>query len=350
MVTNLYKIKTSERNNDKATEYETKSLLYLLTKIKGNRDIALFIIDCFNDVTGVDESFTTSWDVQSKNISSLTPRKVGTALYTLFANYISDLSFGHYILFLPPLKDSYVKDPLSETFNIDNFIAKQVQHVKDGLESEVKRRKDPDVNIAANLAKIDDFLLEVIFITDRYNKSDYIKSIIEFKNISNLKDEFLVRIFEEIREKQAVKKISNVNGVEVNSIREATALGKNITRKEIELLVVNRIIGNDLFNKNGVPLYFLREVSTMDEEDIADLIQECQSQISKTLFNKTNKKAFWHLLEEIISVIEADNKQGIRSILSHVSQTTKGKVFTMDEHSLLYLIALVKEGLEHENY
>ena len=346
----MYRIKTSERNNDKATEYETKSLLYLLTKIKGHRSIDLFIIDCFNDVTGVAEGYKDSWDIQSKNIASLTPRKVGIALYTLFANHVSDLSFGHYILFLPPLKDSYVNDVTAEVFQIDNFVTGKTKDVKSGLESEIERRNDADVNTSANLAKIDAFLSEVIFITDRYNKSEYIKSIIKFKNLSSLKDEFLIRIFEEIRAKQAVKKISNVDGAEVSSIQEAAALGKNITRKEIELLVVNRVIGNDLFSKNGVPLYFIREVSTMDEEDVADLIQECQSQIGKTLFNKNNKKAFWYLLEEIISVIEIDKKQGIRSILSQISAKAKAGVFTMDENALLYLIALVKEGLEHEDH
>lgn len=346
----MYRIKTSERNNDKATEYETKSLLYLLTKITGNHEIDLFIIDCFNDVTGVAGGYKDSWDIQSKNVASLTPHKVGIALYTLFANYVSDLSFGHYILFLPPLKDSYVNDVVAEVFQIDNFVTGKTEDVKNGLESEIARRNDADVNTSANLAKVDAFLSEVIFITDRYNKSEYIKSIIKFKNLSSLKDEFLIRIFEEIRAKQAVKKISNVDGVEVSSIQEAATLGKNITRKEIELLVVNRVIGNDLFSKNGVPLYFIREVSTMDEEDVADLIQECQSQIGKTLFNKNNKKAFWYLLEEIISVIEIDKKQGIRSILSQISTKAKGRVFTMDENTLLYLIALVKEGLEHEDH
>ena len=346
----MYKFKTSERNNDKATEYETKSLLYLLTKIKRHRTIDLFIIDCFNDVTAVAEGYKDSWDIQSKNVASLTPRKVGIALYTLFANHVSDLSFGHYILFLPPLKDSYVNDVTAEVFQIDNFVTGKTKDVKSGLESEIDRRNDADVNTSANLAKIDAFLSEVIFITDRYNKSEYIKSIIKFKNLSSLKDEFLIRIFEEIRAKQAVKKISNVDGVEVSSIHEAAALGNNITRREIELLVVNRVIGNDLFSKNGVPLYFIREVSTMDEEDVTDLIQECQSQIGKTLFNKNNKKAFWYLLEEIISLIEIDKKQGIRSILSQISTKAKGRVFTMDENALLYLIALVKEGLEHEDH
>lgn len=346
----MYRIKTSERNNDKATEYETKSLLYLLTKIKGHRTINLFIIDCLNDVTGVAEGYRDSWDIQSKNVASLTPRKVGIALYTLFANYVSDLSFGHYVLFLPPLKDIYVNDGTAEVFQIDNFVKEKTESIKNGLESEIERRNDADVNTAANLAQIDAFLSEVIFITNRYSKSEYIKSIIKFKKLSSLKDEFLIRIFEEIRAKQAVKKIKNVNGIEVNSIQETANLGKNITRKEIELLVVNRVIGNDLFSKNGVPLYFIREVSAMDEEDVTDLIQECQSQIGKTLFNKNNKKAFWHLLEEIISVIEIDKKQGIRSILSKISTKAKGRVFTMDENALLYLIALVKEGLEHEDY
>lgn len=76
----MYKFKTSEQNNDKATEFETKSLLYLVTKIKGHRGISLFIIDCFNDVIGVFEDYSDSWDIQSKNVASLTPRTIGKAL------------------------------------------------------------------------------------------------------------------------------------------------------------------------------------------------------------------------------------------------------------------------------
>ena len=163
----MYRIKTSERNNDKATEYETKSLLYLLTKVKGHRTIDFFIIDCFNDVTGVAEGYKDSWDIQSKNVASLTPRKVGIALYTLFANYVSDLTFGHYILFLPPLKDDYVNDVSAEVFQIDNFATGKTKNIKSGLESEIERRNDADVNTSANLSQIDTFLSEVIFITDK---------------------------------------------------------------------------------------------------------------------------------------------------------------------------------------
>lgn len=345
----MYKFKTSEQNNDKATEFETKSLLYLLTKIKGHRCISLFIIDCFNDVTGVSENYSDSWDVQSKNVASLTPRTVGKALYTLFANYASDISFGHFILYLPQLKESYVENISIEIFDISNFKRTKVSDVKEGLIAEIKRRNDPDINTPAVLSKLDQFLFNVIFIFDKYDKSDYIKSIIEFKNVSKLDDEFLTRIFEEIRMQQASKKIRSVYGQEVASIHEAEEFKKNIYRKDIELLVVNRVIGNDLFSSRGIPLYFIQEVQGMDEEDITDLNQECQAQISRTLFNKNNKSAFWLLLEEIMTTLEKDSAAGIRMVLGKLSSGTKNRLFTLDETALLYLIALVKEGLKNEN-
>lgn len=345
----MYKFKTSEQNNDKATEFETKSLLYLLTKIKGHSSMSLFIIDCFNDVTGVSENYSDSWDIQSKNVASLTPRTVGKALYTLFANYVSDIPFGHFILYLPQLKESYVENTSTEVFDISNFKKTKVPDVKAGLIAEIERRNDSDINTPAILSKLDQFLFDVIFVFDKYGKSDYIKSIIEFKNVSKLDDEFLIRIFDEIRTQQASKKIRSVYGQEVASIREAEEFEKNIYRKDIELLVVNRVIGNDLFAPRGIPLYFVQEVQGMDAEDIADLIQECQAQISRTLFNKNNKSAFWLLLEEIMTTFEKNSGAGIREVFGKISSQAKNRVFTLDKTALLYLIALIKEGLKSEN-
>ena len=180
----MYKFKTSEQNNDKATEFETKSLLYLLTKIKGHSSVNLFIIDCFNDVTAVSDNCSNSWDIQSKNVASLTPRTVGKALYTLFANYVSDIPFGHFILYLPQLKEPYVEDVSVELFTINNFKGTKSADVRTGLKSEIERRNDPDINTPSSVSRLDQFLSEVIFVVDKYGKSDYIKSIIEFKNLS----------------------------------------------------------------------------------------------------------------------------------------------------------------------
>lgn len=345
----MYKFKTSEQNNEKATEFETKSLLYLLTKIKGHSKVDLFIIDCFNDVTGASEHYTDSWDVQSKNVASLTPRTVGKALYTLFANFVSDISFGHYILYLPQLKEAYINDIALESCDISNFKSTKVSAIKEGLIQEIERRNDPEIINTKYSKDVDEFLPKVIFVFDHYGKSDYIKSIIEFKNLNRLDESFLVRIFDEIRAQQASKKIKCVFGEEVSSIQEAEKFGKNISRKDIELLVINRVIGNDLFSSKGIPLYFVSELAGMDEEDIADLIQDCQAQISRTLFNKHNKKAFWLLLEEIIVSIEKNRRRKIRDILTSLNKNTTSQLFTMNQSAILYLIALIKEGLENEN-
>ena len=345
----MYKFKTSEQNNEKATEFETKSLLYLLTKIKGHSKVDLFIIDCFNDVTGASEHYTDSWDVQSKNVASLTPRTVGKSLYTLFANFVSDISFGHYILYLPQLKEAYINDISVESCDISNFKSTKVSAIKEGLIQEIERRNDPEIINTKYSKDVDEFLPKVIFVFDHYGKSDYIKSIIEFKNLNRLDESFLVRIFDEIRTYQASKKIKCVFGEEVSSIQEAEKFGKNISRKDIELLVINRVIGNDLFSSKGIPLYFISELAGMDEEDIADLIQDCQAQISRTLFNKHNKKAFWLLLEEIIVSIEKNRRRKIRDILTSLNKNTTSQLFTMNQSAILYLIALIKEGLENEN-
>ena len=116
---------------------------------------------------------------------------------------------------MPQLKESYVEDVSVETFDIGNFKNTKVADVKDGLIAEIERRNDPDVNEPVALSKLDQFLSDVVFAFDRYGKSDYIKSIIEFKNVSNLDAEFLNRIFDEIRAQQATKKIRKVYGQEV---------------------------------------------------------------------------------------------------------------------------------------
>lgn len=56
--------------NEKATEFETKSLLYLLSMMEDSREINTFIIDCFNDVTDATEICDKLWDVQTKGIKT----------------------------------------------------------------------------------------------------------------------------------------------------------------------------------------------------------------------------------------------------------------------------------------
>lgn len=346
----MYTIKTSERNNEKATEFETKSLLYLMTAAPNSENVDLFIIDCFNDVTGVSADTSESWDVQSKGVANLTPKKIGIALYTLFSNYISDIDFSHYLLFLQSFSEEYIHDSTKELFEIDNFKDKCREKIREGLKKEITDRKDQEVIAHGTEAIIDEFLSRVIFVVDKYDNAEYIRRIIYFQSIDKLSTDFLRKIFDEIRAKQASKKISNVYGKTVSSIYEAIGFEKNINRKDVELLVVNRIIGNDLFSKRGIPLYFASQVKDKEPEEIHDLLLDCQAKISYTLFNKNNKKNFWLLLERIMTLLIEKPNSSIKTVFDQISQTIRSNVFTLDEMATLYLIAIVKEGLQRENH
>ena len=93
----MYTFETTEQNNQKANDYETKALLYLLSFRDDSNNIETFAIDCFNDVTGCNNNFSILWDVQSKNVQGLNPRKIGGNLITLFHNYEHEFPFEYFI-------------------------------------------------------------------------------------------------------------------------------------------------------------------------------------------------------------------------------------------------------------
>lgn len=132
----MYTFKNTEINNKKSSDFETKSMLYLFGMRHDSCEINLVAVDCFNDVTGMDEGLSKLWDVQSKNHSSLPPSKIGESLSTLYDNYISTISFYDYILFIPKLNRDYLEDHSLNTYGYVNIKDKQ----KKGIEKKLKEK------------------------------------------------------------------------------------------------------------------------------------------------------------------------------------------------------------------
>lgn len=129
-----YTFTKTERNNAKASEFETKSLLYLASKDKKYRRISFLTVDCFNDVSGLCDK-ENIWDVQSKGEKNLTPRKIGLYLITLYDNYISGFStyFKEFIFFMPKLDDRYLSNTELTSYGINNFKVEHREKVIEGL-------------------------------------------------------------------------------------------------------------------------------------------------------------------------------------------------------------------------
>ncbi len=341
----MYQFCTTERNNAKANEYETKSMLYLLTYRKDSNEIDTFLIDCFNDVTGASDDVTKLWDVQSKNVKSLNPTKIGTGLITLFQNHISNIDFEHYILFMPKLTEMYLINETLSVYSFNNFIAKHKLKIIDGLEKEYLRRN----GVPANRSSINEFLEKATFVNAKEDKVEYIKNIVKFKNLITIDDAFFIAIFNEIMDKQTKLKNIDIEGKQINCAKEVLAFEKVIHKSEIDILIINRFVGVDLFSNRMIPNLFFDEVKNCDSEQRKDIIEECNASISKVIFNKNNKKIFWEFFEEMILLIKNNARCSPREIYNELRNKKVRFPVSLDEISAIYLISVLKEGLDNEH-
>ncbi|QVK22451.1 hypothetical protein KHX94_13940 [Shewanella dokdonensis] len=130
----VYTFTKTERNNLKASTFETKSLLFLASSNKKYKDISVLTIDCFNDVAGMSDT-EELWDVQAKGEKNLTPMKIGKYLITLYENHMSEFSefYKEFIFFMPKLEERYLFDSSLSSYGFDNFKDEYQDKITQGL-------------------------------------------------------------------------------------------------------------------------------------------------------------------------------------------------------------------------
>lgn len=65
-----YTVCSSEKLRKPGADAETKAMLYLMNFRKDSSEMNYFIVDFFNDVTGMDRMARKLWDIQSKAIET----------------------------------------------------------------------------------------------------------------------------------------------------------------------------------------------------------------------------------------------------------------------------------------
>ena len=259
-----YKVQSSEKLRKSGSDFETKAMLYLLNFRQDSTDIHYFVVDFFNDITGMNRMGTKLWDVQSKASKTASAKTIGRELVTLYKNYISDFEFFAYIIFLGAVPDTFRVNNSQTVFQTSNIQEKAIKSMLGGLKDECLEKKYID-NDSVSEQQIKDFLNEVWFVVDDKEPKDYIKEIIKNHPKIIPKDSELIAIFNEIRNKQSEKKNSLVEGIVINHIDEVLDYGRHLTNDEIKLLVLHRIINNDPLSK-GIPTPFIDVCSKYPEE------------------------------------------------------------------------------------
>ena len=252
-----YTVKSSERLRKSGSEAETKALLYLMNFRPDSDDIYYFVVDFFNDLTGMDNMASRLWDVQSKGAHHVSPKAIGKELVTLFKNYMSPLTFEAYILFIGSVTGSLRKDSSLTTFGIENVKDAAIEQIKLGLHEEGSAKEYIDSTDLTD-ENINGFLRKVFFVIDDGKKpSEYVKAIIRQHPNIIPEEKILNAIFNEIRDKQASKKnISSVEGIVIETTDEALNYCRHLTNNEIRLMTLQRIINRDPLGQ-GIPPSFV---------------------------------------------------------------------------------------------
>lgn len=335
----MYTFTNTEINNEKASDSEAKSMLYLVGIHQENEEVDIITFDCFNDVTGSTESFSKMWDIQSKNYNYFPPSKIGESLYTLYNNFISSFDFHEYILFCNPLNQDYLVDTSSPYYKFDNISESTKSGIIKKLTSMVQEKNKTDC-----VPFLDEFLAQVSFYEDRHSKSDYIKSISKFKNTKIIDDKIYENIFKEIRDKQSSLKNSYIENLTIKQPNEVLKLNRHLTKNQIHTLIISKLVGIEIFSYDGIPMSFFNYVCELDEDDAEDLLLECRSNISKAFFDKNSYILFWSIIERITFEIHKEKSKKVDDVYEKTKSRINKIPQYLDEMSLKYLISLLISG------
>ncbi len=342
-----YVVQSSEKVRGIGAEYETKAMLYLLNCREDSYQINFFAIDFYNDVTGLNVHADKAWDVQSKGTKATSAKGIGRELVTLFKNEMSDLNFDYLILFMAEVPDTFRKDRSKNTFGIDNINDKAIKSLRQGLVEEAHKRTKSYIDEEwITDYNIDAFLKKVTFVIDDKSKAEYIKGIMSINPKYIPQDNVLDGIFNKIRDAQAGKKNNDsVEGEIVTQLRDVLYYDRILRSKEIRLMVLNTFINHDVMN-TPAPHSFYQLLHRFDGLKQKDIIEDCKLQISLLLNDKTYTDEFWNLLDLICETIEGNRAFTVKQTFDLISGNDIVRNPRLDDYTVQYLIAVLKEALQ----
>lgn len=342
-----YTVQSTEKLRKSGADYETKALLYLMNFRSDSDEIHYFVIDFFNDLTGIDRYASKMWDLQSKGAKNNSPKTIGKELVTLFKNFISDFKFDFYILFMGGATSSLRIDESLASFDISNVKSLAKKNIIAGLKEEANAKEYIDNSFITD-EKIDEFLNLVLFVIDDKDATEYVQEIVKGHTKIIPEEKVLQTIFNEIRNKQSEKKNTCVEGITINATDEVIDYCRHLTNSEIRLLALQRIINWQPLNKN-IPISFIPIYNKWPPEIQREKIDECQQTLCRALFNNNNADAFWSLFETIYEIVVKSPNEDIQDIYNNINPDLKKANTDFDVISLKYYIAVIKDGIQSDN-
>lgn len=340
-----YKVRSSEKLRKYGSDAETKALLYLMNFYEDSQEIYYFVVDFFNDLTGMSKTGRKLWDLQSKGAKKSSPKEIGRELVTLFKNYFSEINFEAYILFLGGVTSSFRVDDSKNVFGIDNVKKDAIDNLKEGLIDECVIKKYIEFDKITDSLLLE-FFSHVTFVIDDKTPSECVKGIIKMHPSIVPEENILEAIFNEIRDKQSAKKnVCDVEGITIETTEEALNYCRHLTNNEIRLLTLSRILNRDILGA-GIPLPFMQIFNQFPPELCKDKLNECQQACCRALFNNTCADGFWAFFDKVYRLIINYPEANVSEIYNKIDDEILKGCPDLEILSFKYFIAIVKEGIQ----
>lgn len=340
-----YTVQSSERTRSSTAEYETKALLYLMNFRPDSNDIYYFVVDFFNDLTGMDRYSQDLWDVQSKGEKNNSPGMIGKALVTLFKNFLSDFTFKEYILFLGGISSTVRKNGKGNVFKKEDITDTALSKIVNGLKAEATKKTYIN-NSDITDSNIRQFLEGVTFVLDDKSSCEYVKAIIKDHPAIIPEASVLNAIFNEIRNAQSALKNTVVEGVVIQATDEVLRYCRHLTNSEIRLMVLSRIINRNPVEESSIPPSFNPIFSRWPPEKQRENLDHCIQTLCRALFNKNAAPMFWRLFESIYSLILEHPTYSVEEIFRSIDEDIRNAQPDFETVSLQFFIAQVKDGIQ----
>lgn len=341
-----YLICSTERTRSPASDTETKALLHLMSFDDASEDIEGFAIDFFNDVTGLSRFGERLYDVQSKAAKSA-PAMIGQELVTLFKNYCSPFKdlFAKEILFLGGVSPTVLGKRELEQFTFEDLEDRAKKGVRKGL---LKACEDTGYikDEYVTDANVDGFLNQVCFVVSKGDKADYVKPLIKTGGTVFVTPRKLEAVFNEIKHAQSrIKEQDVVEGKQIESPDEAYLYGRVIERKDVQRLVLQRLINWDVY-QTGIPDGFRPFLERIPPERDNEITDACQNDIARQLFDKNAASDFWRLFGAVVTAVENAPNANVEEIFESLDQEVIRGCSQLGPMSARYFIAVVMDGVD----
>lgn len=185
-----------------------------------------------------------------------------------------------------------------------------------------------------------------MIVEDNESGNEYIKTVTKFKKTDIKTDAFYKSVFQDLRDIQSSKKNSYIENAIIDKIRDVLHFKRHLFSKDIETLIISRIIGCEIFDYKSIPLYFSPLLDGLSVDDKKDIIQDCNSNLSKAFFNKNSNRIFWNICEVLISFLEKNDNTDVDEIFNITLEPYKPKLSYLTPITIKYLIAIIIEGKE----